>query len=438
VNTTVSADAPIEADSKRQFGRLTFLQNVLKLFSGRAVAGVITLLAAPIIARLFLPEHFGTAALFAALVTIITPVCTLCFDQAVVLPAEDREASGLVSIALAVAVAVAAACAIFVSIYLLVAGGLPLESRLGDWVWMVPAASLLVAGVSIAESWQIRRKRFGNIARADVSQAAVQPTSRIIFGGLFGSSVGALILGYVLGQMAKLWILMGHRIPAFRPGINLSDLASHTQAYRDFPLYAAPARVLRLLSDNLPILLLGFLFSPAAVGFYAMARRLIGQPTQAFVMSVRKVYVQRASELRASGEQLGGLLLKSSFLLAAIGVLPLMILLAFGEDLAVWLLGERWAVAGTLLEILAPWFFAVWITTPSSATLVVMRRQKIWMASQFVLAVLRASVFAVAYAMSLDLTTTIVAFVAVSVSVNVAVLASAAIIVHSEDARRAS
>ena len=75
--------------------RSRFVGNVLTLASGTAVSQLITIVAIPLISRLFDPDEFGVAALFLSIVTLLSVVATLRFEKAIVLPKSDDTAVNL-------------------------------------------------------------------------------------------------------------------------------------------------------------------------------------------------------------------------------------------------------------------------------------------------------------------------------------------------------
>ena len=76
-------------------GGSSFAIDVLKLVSGTALAQALSLLVAPILSRLYSPNAFGTAALFASLVSIVGVIVCFRYEQAIMLPKRDEEAANL-------------------------------------------------------------------------------------------------------------------------------------------------------------------------------------------------------------------------------------------------------------------------------------------------------------------------------------------------------
>ena len=80
----------------------TFKADVLRLVSGTSLAQVISLLAAPILTRIYAPEAFGIAALFASITGILSVLACMRYELAIVLPDNDREAANLLAVCLVI------------------------------------------------------------------------------------------------------------------------------------------------------------------------------------------------------------------------------------------------------------------------------------------------------------------------------------------------
>ncbi|MBQ2542370.1 MAG: oligosaccharide flippase family protein, partial [Bacteroidales bacterium] len=73
------------------------LKNVTLLVSGTAIAQIILMLFQLVLRRLYSPEVFGAFSVYMSIVGILVILSTMRYELAVVLPKEDRKASGLVA-----------------------------------------------------------------------------------------------------------------------------------------------------------------------------------------------------------------------------------------------------------------------------------------------------------------------------------------------------
>jgi O-antigen/teichoic acid export membrane protein len=376
--------AALEVNSmkiKRRFRRITrstLLRNVLALFSARAASQVILLLSAPLIARLFTPSDYGTAALLLALTFLLAPLATLGYGMAAQLAESDTDARSLLRLtmvttalfAILITASIGIAVHNFESAFLL---------QFGAWVWMIPILFVLEGIESLFASWNTRKKQFKIQASTMVAGVTVGTGSRITFGLTGGSSVGGLVLGYIIGLVSRTAILARSS--------GLSDLLKGTRhpfghykdliiQYRDFPLYNTPTTLLKFLAKKLPLLFFGALFSPAAAGFYAMADRLFFHPLNLLQVSFRSVFLQHLVSARKEERRLAPTLLKGCIFTGVSMLPPSLLLMLYGETGAVWLLGEKWGMAGVFLEITAPLMIFASMVVPAGAAMVVCRQQR--------------------------------------------------------------
>jgi len=388
------------------------------------LAALISLCLVPVVARIFEPEHFGVAAVFLAIIATLGPLSTACFDMAIVLTKSESEASKLVKFSALVLIVFAVFVFMFLAVVYLWGVNVPLLEEIGVFSWLIPVVILLFGIINILENWLTRKKAYSSIAGSDVIQAAVMPVTRIGLGLYYGSSVTVLIFGYLIGTFSKIALIMksilsNKELIIKNEKIEISKLIYE---YRDFPLYSTPSRFLRSLSKSLPVLMMSYMFSPAIAGFYAMADRLVSMPTDSVAASVRRVYIQKASEYNNKNISLEKIFIKITLALFFIGVIPFGILWTNGEEIVGFILGDRWLYAGHFSEILAPWFFSIWLVTPSSALFVIYRKQKLWLNIQILLSFMRMGVFFLAYLMNLSSDQTLYGFVAISVLVNIGVV----------------
>lgn len=402
------------------------LRDVFVGVMGASTAQVIGFILVPVVARLFSPEDFGKAAAFLAVFAVLLSIASLRFEEAIMLPRAEEEAKALTGMAFRILFAITLISVL--GVFLISKS--PLNASAGIdpvlWVVLLPFFLLVSGSVNILISWNTRLKKFSHIATSDLMLALGTSVPRIGFGYVFGSSVLGLLAGSLIGYVASALALWNGVKVRMTPVKNLFRLprgaAGRLMAeYKDFPIYSAPTGFVRELKENIPLFGLMWLFSAQMVGFYAMAIRLVRLPVSVVSMPVRRVFMQRALQIRHDGGEIRGLLLKSTGLLLALGALPLLLLVEYGSELFSWLLGARWEGAGRYAEILAVWLFSIFTLTPSAASFTVVRKQKIWLYFQILGALTGAVIFLFAGYLSLGDYKTLVFFSLSQVFLNVVV-----------------
>ena len=145
-----------------------FSKDVLTLVTGTTVSLVITLLASPIITRLYGPAAFGLLALFTSITGILGVIVCLRYELAIVLPKTDEEAANIFGLCMLLVVLVT-----ITTIPLLIILQQPIVEflkapQLGQYFWLIPP-TLLISGTFLALNyWNTRTKQFKRLSIARI------------------------------------------------------------------------------------------------------------------------------------------------------------------------------------------------------------------------------------------------------------------------------
>jgi len=358
-----------------------FFKDTLKLVSGTVVAQALGLIFSPIIARLYTPDDFGTAAIFVSLTSIFGVLACLRYQFAVLLPQSDKEAANVLALSLSFAVIVTG-----ITSFLIIVGRKPIIQILNapdlyHYVWLFPVSLLFVGIPQALNHWHLRMKNFGRLATVKVSSAVARHGMQLIL-GIFGYiQAGGLIAGNLLGSALGVSLLgqhiWKHDVRRFKNDVRFERMITVLKRYRKFPLIDVWGGFLNNLSWQLPPLMLSYFFSQTIVGFYALSFRVIQAPMQLIGRAIVQVFFQRTSELRDNKFELA-MTVESVFQrLVAFGLLPALLMTFAGREFFVVIFGENWTESGIYLQILAPWMFFRFISSPLSTLFTVLERQEL-------------------------------------------------------------
>jgi O-antigen/teichoic acid export membrane protein len=356
-----------------------FARNVFQLVSGAAAAQLLAVLLIPVFSRLFAPEAFGTAALFAAIVSIAGVIVCLRYELAIMLPGSNEEAAALLISSLIIACAITTAAAIAVWLFgPLVARWLNAPGLI-PFLWLIPVA-ILATGINLALSyWISRRKRFRRLSAARVAASAGTNGVKLGTGlaGYLGS--GGLIAGFVAGPIISSTLLaqqIWRDDSSVLQGVHRTTIISSLKRYRRFPLLSTWSALLNVISVRSPTFALSFFFSQQVVGYYAMGVRVIQMPMALIGSAVAQVFFQRASEADRQG-LLGPLVSDTYQRLVALGLFPMLVFSLIGQEIFVIILGPEWSEAGVYAQIMSLWRFLVFVGSPMSTVPSVLERQDV-------------------------------------------------------------
>jgi len=372
-----------------------FAANVLKLVTGSVFAQGLGVLVAPVIARLFAPEAFGVAALFASIAGIVGVVACLRYELAIMLPKTDEEAANLLCLSLFFVFIITGISALIIFF----AGNsivkLLNSPELKKYLWLIPAA-VFISGISLPLNyWNSRTKHFGRLSIARVISSVVAQSTKLGAGFAGFVSGGVLIGTGILGQIVSTFILGGQiwrddrRL--FKAGIRWKKMIAGLKRHKKFPIYNTLSALLNTASQQLPTIMLAFYFSPKIVGFYALGKTVLSMPMNMVGGAVAQVFFQKASEAHYRTGNLSKVVEEVFKRLVSLGIFPILLLTLIGEDLFVVVFGQRWAEAGVYMQILAIWIFFVFISSPISTLFSVFEKQQMGLLINIIRIVLRAA-----------------------------------------------
>lgn len=350
-----------------------------KLSSAAAISQVMAFFSAPILARLFPPEAFGSYALFSSIAGILGCLACWRYQQALVLPESNDDARMLVVGCLGIL------CLWTCVAFLILLAFRETLCQLLNWpegrglmFWVVPLLAL--GGLAqIADSWLVRTGRFG-FKGAERAASSLSTISANLLFGIQGLATGGYLVfsgfvGAALGLAIQARGVRDMIHDGFRDATR-SRVKAQLVRYRRFPLIDSWAGLLNVSSVNLAPLLLGAFFSQAIVGQYSRCLALVQAPMVLIGAAVGQVFYQRAAREKSTG-QLPGFVRRVFVLLVAGALFPFCFLGIAGREIFVLFLGNRWEMAGEFSQLASPWCLAVFIGSPLSTLLFVFEKQNI-------------------------------------------------------------
>jgi len=384
---------------------------ILRGRAARAVAGIgvssaaaqlVTVLAAPVIARLYNPGEVGTYAVIASLSAVIGAVASLRWDFAVPLTDDESDAQALTALGLVSTLVVAALSGLLLwacSGWLVRIYDNP---DLLPWLMLVPVAAFGQAAMKVLNQLAIRHRRYHVIAtRAMVRSSAVVLTQVGL--GLLAFEAGGLAVGLTVGNLLGAAMLLrgsGLRAPEAAAGRTRDRLRRNASRFRRFPLLSAPSGLLNVLGSQMPVLLLAAFYGQQVAGWFGLTQTAIAVPLMFIGQSVAQVYLGELSKTIRDGTSSQLRIFRRVSRYLGIISAALMLALALGGPILIPVVfGQRWTVSGTYAALMAPAMALQLFSVPLSQTLVVMERQGsqlLWDGSRVVLTAAVLSAMAIA------------------------------------------
>lgn len=365
--------ATVKAYASRLLPQNQFVRAVSILAGGTLTAQLLAIGATPVLSRLYTPADFGLVALFAAVSGIMGTALTLRYETAMLLPKEEGESVAIVLLCVTLALVLGGLVSI--------AAWLSPEdfkamigiAELGVWLPVTAFAAIASAVVATGTMWLNRQRAYKKMAQIRITQSGVAILAAIVL-GLTGLSTG-LIVAQIIALLVVITVIIVYIMPLLKqwePHALMLAARKHISA----PKFLLPTALLDVLTMQLPVLLITAWYSTEAAGQFSMAWRILALPMTLIGSAIGQVFFQRFSQTWPDIPAARKLLFKTWMTLGLIGLLPTILLMAFGGPIFSLVFGDVWRESGAIASVIAPMLFAILVSSPTSSTFLVLGLQK--------------------------------------------------------------
>ena len=358
----------------------SFAGDVIKLVSGTSFAQLITVLAAPLLTRLYSPADFGVLAVFISTTDLVGVIACLSYEQAIVLPEEEKNAVNLFGLSLLIASCISLLCIPFLVASQQIFVEVLKMPEILPYIWLLPFSILATGAFYAFNYWNTRTRKFGRLAIRRVINSLLAVVIQLGFALAGWRTAGGLILGYFGGVLISTMIL-GLEIwrddkRLIRTNLQWAVMIDNLKRYRKFPMFTTWSTLLNVTSWQLPSYMLPAYFSKTISGYYALGNRVLRLPMGLIGGTIGQAFLPRAARAKENGTL--DIVVENVFnRLVAFSLFPLLVIAIAGEDLFVIAFGEPWAEAGVYSQILSIWTFFWFISSPMSQLFNVLEKQEI-------------------------------------------------------------
>ena len=355
-----------------------FVRGVAVLAGGTAVAQGLTVIIAPLLTRLYLPEELGQLGVYVAFVSIASVAVALRYETAIVATSDRREAAHLTLTAFLIGVPTSLLASGV--LYVLTENSIMGFGVLPAYAPLLVFPALFLTNVfMVVRYWFVREETFGEISRALVLRSGGRAVSQVAFGLPLAGWLG-LVMGDLVGRILG----VGRMLRSAWPTVSRLALPLRTNrirevmiTYRKFPLVLLPSSLIDTLALTIPLPFVVHIYGPVAGGYFALVQRVLYLPASLIGASVADAFHSRVARLaREAPERTQRGFERTGVTLLMIGFVPAAVLLLAAEPIFVVVFGEPWRDAGLLAEAMAPWALAQLVVSPLSRVVLVFNGQE--------------------------------------------------------------
>lgn len=391
----------------------TIFRNMATLAGSAMIVRALSFLVAPVITRIYLPEHMGVLAVFTAFTAMLIPFSTLRYSMAIPLPKHDATAVNLMIVSFGLILLLTVTTAMVFGLF-----AEPLLSRLSmeplvAYKWLIPLAILSRGIYELLSSWAIREKAFKPLARTKIWQSIFSAVSKIGL-GLVGLRPAGLLIGNIISESAGISTLFR----SFREKFTLYNRKTTWKRslfllkyYAEFPKYRLPSQFILSLANRMPVLFFAWHFGVSLTGQLGLAMIMIKLPMQYFGTSTGQAYYAEIAKIgKKEPEKILALAKNITKKLFVLSVPMFLGLVLLGPFLFSFVFGPGWRVAGQFTQVLALNLATMFISQPIVHTLNVFGQQHKYFQINIVRFIISFVTFAFCYYFSLSAMQTLLAY----------------------------
>jgi lipopolysaccharide exporter len=348
----------------------------MKLFSATLAGQILGTILIPFISRLYSPADFGVFQLFFSIVSLIAIISCFSYHRAIMLPEKDEDAAHLVILCLILIIITTIISTVFLAFFSGYIEKTLNAPGLFNFLLLFPLAIICNSAGYVLGLWVSRREDFGTIAWGNI-YSSISGKAVSIGTGIISPSPFGLILGTIVND-ATIMIVLAKKtftdIHYFQSA-SYEKIKQIAYRYKKFPQYNAGANLASTAITQVTPVMLALFFSPAVVGYYAIAYMVIVLPSKLIENSISTVFFQKASVEKNLTGSVKNIVQTVNTRLISVGMFICLIVMILGPELFSFALGARWMTAGVYAQILAPWFFVLFISTPLFPIFAILEKQ---------------------------------------------------------------
>ncbi|MET0794242.1 MAG: oligosaccharide flippase family protein [Polyangiaceae bacterium] len=339
---------------------------------------MLNIAASPVLSRLYGPGDFGLLSVYGSLISIVTVVSSLAYQQAIPAPDSHEDGANLTALSLTLVAFASLLSALGAALF---------HERLeryfaipgfATYVAAVPVGVLGASAYEVLSQWAARKKAFGLIAKTSAQRSVLQ-TGIQLAGGFAKFGTVSLVVGQLFGQWGGTLQVARRSWQADAPTFRRIDWGTMWDAarrFRRFPAFTLPGAVLNAIDSNAAPLLFAHFFGATVTGYFALGNRLVSIPFMLVGSSAQRVFYPAAAAARHNGS-LATETNETFHRLLRI-VLPIVfVMTACAPELFVVLMGAKWREAGVYMQWLSLRACFTMLVFPLTPLIFVLNRQAV-------------------------------------------------------------
>lgn len=366
---------PIFSSLWEKLRRSEFWKSVATLSAGQIIAQMINLISIPIISRIYSKDAYGEFGIVTSTAIIVIGFIGMGLGSAIMAPESDEESEKIFrtsfSIQVILAFIICNGMLLIMPFYRFFTSKIPYPAAL-----LIMFTYIILTALSSLLNVYINRLKMNKVLFINPLITASSNVLLTLPLGLLGFDyIGLYAAGIVSLLIMNLQML--RRANPLKKMPSVSEALFVIKKYKDFVIYQYPSGLMGTFTTQMPNQILAKSFGNQALGDYAMCSRVFGMPSQLIATPIQTVYFRTVAQKYRSGENIADFTYSLISKILLVGIIPIILLMAFGKEIFAFVLGDKWGSAGTIAAILALQFLFIFCYSCITYCRVVIEKQKV-------------------------------------------------------------
>jgi O-antigen/teichoic acid export membrane protein len=332
--------------------------NIVKISSGTIVGQIISIITLPIIARIYGAEIIGMWTILHSFALIITSFSDFGLINSIIVEAEeDLETNYKVISTLSTVTSILGSLVFTIFIIIFYSDVVKIDYFL--FFALLTIMSFTLQQAQICYSWLNREKNYDVLMKNPIINYGLYGFLSICL-GFFGANSLLFFASHIIGQVAAL-LNMKRYLPRKMFSFSIQDFIYILKRHRKYIVIQTPTNILNNFKAQVPIFLITNFWGTEMLGYYSITIRVLQAPSAFLAKAIGQVFFQITSEMKREQKEIGDYVFKNLKMGMKLSIVPITLLMAFGDVITVIFLGEDWRIAGEFVRILGLQYFFMFL-----------------------------------------------------------------------------
>jgi lipopolysaccharide exporter len=355
-----------------------YLKHTTTLLSGIGISQLLSILSLPLLTRLYTSEQIGSYFFVFAIAGIGSAIFSLQSHLTIVGAQSKVKAHKNLSYSLTINLITNLILFAFCGLVYISPLMTTFIGRVGSLIFYFPLLSFLLSAQLSFDNYYNHQQQYKKLRAIKITRSVIMIGLQLLIPLVWMGNVHILIWAQVTGLLVITISNWAELKPLIILG-NKSGWVEFIEQQKEILYYSTGLSIVNSISTNIPYIMITYFFGTSTTGYYGMAQRIVGMPLGLLGESIGVVFFQKGSQLKTHHRKLKPLFIKTLSMLLKFGIGPAIISFLFAKPLLTYILGNEWEMTGTILQIITPWLFLVYINTAISYLISILQIQRYWL-----------------------------------------------------------